>query len=586
MTGRAKHAGTSVGRARRVARIALRVGVVAAVAVTVPLSFSRGRTAHPVCTAASGPIHVTASPDIAPVVEAVAATLSSASRSTCVTVRVTRQDPADVMDQIKAGAAQLPDVWIPDSSTWLLEARAAGLQLPGQHPSVATSPLVLAVPEASGVAPSGTHSPSVAASASAPTGESSPAHGDGRLRPADIAGLLASGVNPRVHLVLPEPQRSTAGLAAVLGLQDALAGRPQARAELTAALRLAQPAATTNASALLDWAAERSDVAVPASEQAVWHHRLAGRDRTAAVYPPGQAHAFDYPFVLLNARDSVTGEADVLLKALQSSAGRQRLQSAGFRDSHGHAGPALAGVARFGPIGPSADRPPTVASVQLAIRTLQSIRKQARVLAVMDVSGSMDLLVPGAHGATRLQLAQAAAARGLALYPDSTDIGLWVFSTNLTPSTDYRQVVPMTRMTAGANGGRHRLSRALASIQDVRYGDTGLYDTTLAAVRAVRRSFDPSRINAVVLLSDGKNDDAKGISLRRLLGTLRKEQDQAHPVPVITIAYGPDSDATSMAAISAATAGSSYRAKDPRQISRIFLDAVGQRVCRPSCSPS
>jgi hypothetical protein len=277
--------------------------------------------------------------------------------------------------------------------------------------------------------------------------------------------------------------------------------------------------------------------------------------------------------------------ADVLLNALRSSTGRQRLQSAGFRDPQGHAGPGLAGVAGFDP-GGSSSRPPTLASVQLAIRTLQSIRKQARLLAVMDVSGSMHLSVPGAGGANRLELAKAAAARGLALYPDSTDIGLWVFSTNLTSTTDYRQVVPMTRMTAGANGGRHRLALALEGIQDVRNGDTGLYDTTLAAVRAVRRNFDPTRINAVVLLSDGKNDDAHGISLSGLLLTLRREQDPTHPVPVITIAYGPDSDATSMAAISAATGGSSYRAKDPRQITRIFLDAVGQRVCRPRCSSS
>jgi Ca-activated chloride channel family protein len=36
--------------------------------------------------------------------------------------------------------------------------------------------------------------------------------------------------------------------------------------------------------------------------------------------------------------------------------------------------------------------------------------------------------------------------------------------------------------------------------------------------------------------------------------------------------------------ISTATGGSTYLSQDPRDIGEIFLDAVGQRVCRPNCS--
>ena len=35
--------------------------------------------------------------------------------------------------------------------------------------------------------------------------------------------------------------------------------------------------------------------------------------------------------------------------------------------------------------------------------------------------------------------------------------------------------------------------------------------------------------------------------------------------------------------ISKATDGATYESQDPRQIGEIFLDAVGQRLCRPSC---
>jgi len=87
----------------------------------------------------------------------------------------------------------------------------------------------------------------------------------------------------------------------------------------------------------------------------------------------------------------------------------------------------------------------------------------------------------------------------------------------------------------------------------------------------------------VLLLTDGMNDDNNSITLDQLLGTLTAEQDPSKPVPVIAIAFGPDSDVASLQQISKATGGATYLSQDPRQIGEIFLDAVGQRLCRPSC---
>jgi hypothetical protein len=87
----------------------------------------------------------------------------------------------------------------------------------------------------------------------------------------------------------------------------------------------------------------------------------------------------------------------------------------------------------------------------------------------------------------------------------------------------------------------------------------------------------------VLILSDGMNDDLGSISLDGLLSTLAAEQDAARPVPVISIAFGPDSDVEALSQISKATGGAAYESRDPRQVGEIFLDAVGQRLCRPSC---
>ena len=127
----------------------------------------------------------------------------------------------------------------------------------------------------------------------------------------------------------------------------------------------------------------------------------------------------------------------------------------------------------------------------------------------------------------------------------------------------------------------------MSQLRPIPDGGTGLYDTTLAAVRAVRAAWDPARVNAVVLLTDGDDTDADGISLDQLLSTLQSEEASGQPVPVITIAYGDSvgAGAQSLAAISAATGGAAYQASDPSRIRDIFLDAVGQRACRPDCPP-
>jgi hypothetical protein len=191
--------------------------------------------------------------------------------------------------------------------------------------------------------------------------------------------------------------------------------------------------------------------------------------------------------------------------------------------------------------------------------------------------------VPGADGSTRLDLALRAAAAGMELYPETTEVGLWSFSEDVPGGGDHQELVPIGPLTDAGPSGRKALALAVAGVRPVPDGGTGLYDTTLAAVRTVRAGWDPERVNAVVVLTDGEDTDHDGIGLDELLATLRSEQASGFAVPVITIAYGDDSGAEALAAISAATGGATYRTSDPGQILQVFLDAVGQRACRPQC---
>src|SRR3546814_14587556 len=58
-------------------------------------------------------------------------------------------------------------------------------------------------------------------------------------------------------------------------------------------------------------------------------------------------------------------------------------------------------------------------------------RKPARVLLVMDVSGSMGDVADPATGATKLDLAKSATITAPGDFNDDDEVGLWIFTTDL-----------------------------------------------------------------------------------------------------------------------------------------------------------
>jgi Ca-activated chloride channel homolog len=501
------------------------------------------------CSPDGPAVHVSAAPDIAPVVSAAASTFGNRNAG-CVSFDVVAQEPASLIASLADGAIRPPDVWVPDSSLWLTRAdddKVTDVPSPTSARSIATSPLVLAVSSA--------------------VAERIP-HTGTRPEVGDLVAAYQAGAE--VPVQISDQRLLPARVGAIVALQAATSERPDSRAALTALLRSAEKPGSA------------SESAVPVPEQSVWAANKAGAPaHRVAIYPGGAS--YDYPFVVLSQKTYVRKTAGRLLDSLRSTNGQAKVRAAGFRDVSGKADPTLTAARGVDGTLSAPLQPLDDASLQQAERTLESVTMDARLLAVIDVSGSMARAVPEAGpGATRFSLAREAAVRGLSLYPDTTDVGLWVFSQNLNGDTDYREIVPVSPLSGTA--GRDRLAQALASASPIPDGNTALYDTALAAVRAVRQGWVPGRVNAVVLLSDGENTDRTGLTLDQLVAALQSENDPARPVPVITIAYGPESDAQSLAQISAATGGAAYTSRDPQQIQQVFLDAVGQRACRPDCA--
>ncbi|MET9533433.1 hypothetical protein ABZY02_23210 [Streptomyces sp. NPDC006649] len=78
----------------------------------------------------------------------------------------------------------------------------------------------------------------------------------------------------------------------------------------------------------------------------------------------------------------------------------------------------------------------------------------------------------------------------------------------------------------------------------------------------------------MVVLTDGVNEDGHGISRSALVARLHELNDPRHPVPLIMVAVGPDTDRTEVEQVARATGGAGYQVSDPSRISSALLKAV------------
>ena len=109
---------------------------------------------------------------------------------------------------------------------------------------------------------------------------------------------------------------------------------------------------------------------------------------------------------------------------------------------------------------------------------------------------------------------------------------------------------------------------------------TPLYTATETAYEHQLEGYDPTRINAVVLLSDGVNDDGEPDDDREQLQSLldslsaKAEGQQGQAVRVFPISYGDDADLATLRRIAEASQAAVYDSSDPRSITKVLIAVV------------
>jgi Ca-activated chloride channel homolog len=148
-------------------------------------------------------------------------------------------------------------------------------------------------------------------------------------------------------------------------------------------------------------------------------------------------------------------------------------------------------------------------------------RKPANVMLVVDVSGSMEQ-------ENRLSNAK----NGLGVFFDEVApndrLGLTSFSDQI------KTLVPV-------EGRFHSVEEELrATVQTLSAdGGTSVYDATAEALKDVRALDDETRINAIVVLTDGDDTDSN-LGATDIIDLVSNQDDSAPHVRVFTIAYSAD----------------------------------------------
>lgn len=494
-------------------------------------------------TAACGgdPLTVAATPEIAEPLEKALDTVRE--KDECANFEVTSTSADQSAKNINDG--QAPDVWIPDSSTWIDaidSSKTKGQWLEGQ--SIASSPVVLA----------------------------SGAEQDKKVMSFRSWGAL---VNKDGGLRMANPDTDTASRLAFHASRIGQPGRIglETGGRLIFMSRFAAPSLNK---LFADYTGDQKKTQpFPASEQQIAAYNEENPDATPlrAVMPKTGTLTLDYPWIM---NPELSGDsleiADSARTELGTLAMRAALTEAGFRDSNGSGGPDVAGkpateLKKLEPL----DRNERLAAVEQWDR----MRTDMRMLAVIDASGSMKGASP-TPGMTRWDVTKGSLDKGVGILPAGSQVGGWIFSTDQSKGRDYRELSAVKRLDSQDGSGTHRdrLRKLVQGGDQYLGGDTGLYDSIWAAHQKMVKEYDPDYVNSIVVFTDGENDDPKGgLSLNQLLSKLDGSYDPKRPVRVITIGMG-EANPTALQKISDETGGTSYIAETPDDIERVFVSAL------------
>ncbi len=282
-------------------------------------------------------------------------------------------------------------------------------------------------------------------------------------------------------------------------------------------------------------------------------------EKLVALYPKEGTFLHDHPFAVPNAAwvsDEQRAAAKVFTDFVLTKDNQQKVMESGFRPANKDV-PLASPISTDLGVDPSQPKtllpvpdPSTLAAVQ---QSWQLVKKQADVMILVDTSGSM-------RDNDKIGQVKAAIKIFLDDQAGKNNVGLMRFSTNV------QTVVPLGNLESQRADIEAQVDSLSAS------GNTSLYDAVIAAMKQLSLSSDVSRIQAIVLLSDGQ-DTSSTASVNDAVRAISVARNGRTPVLVIPVAYGGDADINSLSSIARAS-DTKVQSGDPKDIKNL-LQIIG-----------
>jgi Ca-activated chloride channel family protein len=300
------------------------------------------------------------------------------------------------------------------------------------------------------------------------------------------------------------------------------------------------------------------DAFVTQEQLVVRFNEEGSQDRLVAMYPAEGTLWADHPLALLELPTVTANQRrtyQALREFLLSPEAQQTVLANGYRpadlsialDSPGSPLTAANGV---NPQEPQTTlQIPSPAVVEVVQNAWYYTKRLANVFLVVDTSGSMR--------GEKLAAAQEALQTFLdQIVNDRERIGMIEFSD---------QVNHVVELDELANN-RDVLQFDIDNLQAG--GNTALLDAVRAAYRRMQREGDPERINAIVAMTDGRENQS-AVTLNQLVREINQGNAGGVPVIVFSIAYGDDADYDILTALANASGGQ-VREGSPETIQQLY----------------
>jgi len=278
-------------------------------------------------------------------------------------------------------------------------------------------------------------------------------------------------------------------------------------------------------------------------------------ERLVALYPKEGTFWHEHPFGIVNA-DWVTEEqqdaARVFTDYMLTVENQEYIMSFGFRPVNpdvelGFPFEEQYGVTVEGPTTVlDVPEPDVIAAIQ---ESWAFVKKQADVMLVIDVSGSM-------AEDNKLESAKEAALFFLDNMEVTNRVGLAIFS----DTTQVRLELDILE------SNKEQLQSHINNLDAE--GGTALYDGVINVVNVMNELEAEDRIRAVILLSDGE-DTASASTLDLAIQSIEVSYDSINPVIVIPVAYGQNADIRSLDRIAGAS-NTTRQSGDPQSIQKVL----------------